>query len=159
MDCPPEPPLTAYRIADGRRRLFDGTGAALHGGRWSSPGTPVIYAAITYGGAMLEILVRTGIGRIPRHFHRIEIRIPKGIAIECLERRALPGWDGDDLKVPRGYGDAWLSEKRTSVLLVPSVVTRIEYNLLINPAHPEFHRVSASAPKFVVWDERLFART
>jgi RES domain-containing protein len=57
MDCRPDQPLTAYRIADGRHPLFDGTGAALFGARWNSPGKPVIYAASTYSGALVEILV------------------------------------------------------------------------------------------------------
>ena len=158
MDCPPDAPLVAYRIADGRHPLFDGTGAALYGARWNSPGRPVIYGATTYAGAMLEVLVHAGIGRVPRHFQWIEIAIPAGVARECPALDAVPGWDDDDGRVSRAFGDAWLAQTRTGVLFVPSVVTRYERNVLINPAHPDFSRIVASRPSPVVWDQRLFAR-
>src|ERR1017187_9056977 len=41
-------PLRAFRIADMRHAIFDGSGAMLHGARWTSPGRRVIYAAETY---------------------------------------------------------------------------------------------------------------
>jgi RES domain-containing protein len=158
MDCPPDIPLLAYRIADGRRPLFDGTGASLYGARWNSPGRPVIYAATTYAGAMLEVLVHAGINSVPRHTHWIEINIPPGVTRECLEPNAFPGWDDENCVVSRAFGDAWLSEQRSAALLVPSVVTRRERNLLINPAHPDFPRIVATAPSPVEWDQCLFTR-
>jgi RES domain-containing protein len=159
MDCPPDVPLLAYRIADGRHPLFDGTGASLYGARWNSPGRPVIYAATTYAGAMLEILVHAGIGSVPRHTQWIEIKIPAGVSRECPEPAAFPGWDDEDCLASRAFGDAWLSELRSAVLLVPSVVTRRERNLLINPAHPDFPLLVASAPLPVQWDRRLYTRS
>ena len=54
-------------------------------------------------------------------------------------------------------GDAWIREPRTAVLVVPSVVARREGNVLINPSHPDFAHIAASAPEAVVWDERLFS--
>jgi RES domain-containing protein len=158
MDCPPDIPLLAYRIADGRRPLFDGTGASLYGARWNSPGRPVIYAATTYAGAMLEVLVHAGINSVPRHTHWIEINIPPGVSRECPEPNAFPGWDDENCVVSRAFGDAWLSEQRSAALLVPSVVTRRERNLLINPAHPDFPQIVATAPSPVEWDQRLFTR-
>jgi len=158
MDCPPDTPLLAYRIADGRRPLFDGTGASLYGARWNSPGRPVIYAATTYAGAMLEVLVHAGINSVPRHTHWIEINIPPGVSRECPEPNAFPGWDDENCVVSRAFGDAWLSEQRSAALLAPSVVTRRERNLLINPAHPDFPRIVATAPSPVEWDQRLFTR-
>lgn len=158
MDCPPDTPLLAYRIADGRHPLFDGTGAFLYGARWNSPGRSVIYAATTYAGAMLEILVHAGIGSVPRHTQWIQINIPAGVSRECPELNCFPGWDDEDCVVSRAFGDAWLSEQRSAVLLVPSVVTRRERNLLINPAHVDFRHLLATDPLPVEWDRRLFAR-
>ena len=54
--------MIAYRIADARHPIFDGTGAMLRGGRWNSIGQRVIYAAESYAGAMLEILVHANLG-------------------------------------------------------------------------------------------------
>jgi hypothetical protein len=41
----------AFRIADMRHAISDGTGPMLYGARWNSPGRRVIYAAVTYAGA------------------------------------------------------------------------------------------------------------
>lgn len=107
---------------------------------------------------MLEVLARAGSGRVPRHFQWIAIAIPSGIPWERIEPEDLPGWDGDDGSVSRDTGDAWLREGRSALLFVPSVVTRWEFNVLINPGHSEFERIDASPPQAVVWDRRLFDR-
>lgn len=149
-------PLRAFRVADRRHPLFDGSGAALHGGRWNSPGRRVIYAAQTYAGALLETLVHANIGRIPKHQAWIEILVPADIAIEEIAPEEIPGWDAADLSSSRAYGDRWYDERRTAVLLVPSAVTRIERNILVNQEHPDFSRLSATEPQLVRWDARLF---
>ena len=69
-------PERAIRIADGRYPLVDGTGAFLQGARWNSPGRRVIYASESYAGALLETLVHSRIGKLPRHHMWIEIEIP-----------------------------------------------------------------------------------
>lgn len=68
------------------------------------------------------------------------------------------GWDHADLRVARAVGDAWVRERRTAVLMVPSVVARREGNVLLNPHHAEFKKIVAGSPEPVVWDARLFAR-
>jgi RES domain-containing protein len=149
-------PLRCYRIADRRRKIFDGHGAALTGGRWNSPGRRIIYAAETYAGAMLEVLVHANIGKLPKTHSWIEILIGKGLRIEEVLPAAIPGWDAPDQRASRRYGDRWYDEGRTAVLIVPSIVTRPERNIAINQEHPEFRRIRATVPKPVIWDERLF---
>ena len=46
---------------------------------------------------------------------------------------------------------------RSLILIVPSVVARIESNILINPEHPEFPKIETSLHQSVWWDKRLFA--
>jgi RES domain-containing protein len=107
---------------------------------------------------MLECLAHAGIGRVPRTHVAVEIAIAGTIAVERHEEGGLPaGWDHADLRVARTFGDAWLREQRTAVLIVPSVVARREGNVLINPQHRDFSNIIASAPEPVVWDDRLFA--
>jgi RES domain-containing protein len=151
--------MRAFRIADRRFPVFDGTGARLVGGRWNSPGRPVIYAAATFAGAVLEVLVHSNLGRVPKTHAVVEITIPDEISAETIAAAVLPGWDAEDQIVSRLYGDRWLEEKRTAVLLVPSVVTGgREHNVLLNPEHPEYKRIKAATPQEAVWDERLFQR-
>src|ERR1035441_563037 len=80
-------PLPAFRIADMRHPIFDGIGAMLHGARWNSPGRRVIYAAETYSGALLEILVHAS-GNVPKSQGYIEIQIPAALSIERVTPRS-----------------------------------------------------------------------
>jgi RES domain-containing protein len=151
-------PLRAYRIADRRHKIFDGAGAAIHGGRWNSPGRRVIYAAETYAGAMLEALAHANIGRLPKTHAWIEILIGKGVRIEEVNAADVPGWHASNQRASREYGDRWYDQGRTAVLVVPSLVVRPERNIAINQEHPDFSKIRASAPKPVIWDQRLFGR-
>ena len=150
--------MRIYRIADQRHPIWDGTGAALLGGRWNSPGHPVIYGSLSSACAMLEILAHASIGRIPDTQQIVIAEVPDEDAlIERHEPASLPeGWDAEDSGVARQRGDDWLAARRRLVLVVPSVVARLEFNAVVNPAHPEFSRVRVSAPEAVVWDRRLF---
>ena len=149
-------PLRAYRIADSRHPILDGTGAATLGGRWNSPGRRVVYASETYAGALLEKLAQANIGRVPNNQVYVEIEIPAGVAIEILDSAGLPGWDRTDQQTSRMYGDTWYDERRSAVLLVPSMITRVERNVVINESHPAFPEIKVSPPRPVIWDERLF---
>jgi RES domain-containing protein len=150
--------MLVYRIADGRFPIFDGQGAARNGGRWNSVGRPVIYAAETYSGAILEVLVHLNLGHMTKHQMAIEIRIPDHLKLEILKGTDLPDWDADDQLASRNYGDRWLEEMRTAVLFVPSKVTHgKEHNVLLNPNHPDFRKIISSEPLPVAFDQRLVA--
>ena len=151
-------PLRAYRIADRRHKIFDGRGAAFYGGRWNSPGRWIIYAAETYSGAMLEVLAHTNLGRLPKTHVWIEISIPRNVAIEEVDASQVPAWGAPTQRASRAFGDHWYDERRTAVLLVPSIVSRQERNVAINQEHPDFRKIRATAPKRVIWDHRLFGR-
>jgi len=155
MASPRSDPLRAFRVADMRHPIFDGTGAMLHGARWNSPGRRVIYASETYAGALLEILVH-GSGSVPRSQGHVEIEIPAGLSIEEVTSDSLPHWDSSSMETARTFGDRWYDQRRTPVLIVPSVVTRVERNILINQEHPDFARIRVSRPRPVRWDKRLW---
>lgn len=148
-------PLRAFRIGDMRHTVFDGAGAMLHGARWNSPGRRVVYASESYAGALLEILAHAS-GRVPRSHGYIEIEIPADLSIEEITPDDLPQWDSPSFQTARVFGDRWFDARRTPVLLVPSVATRIERNILLNQEHPDFARIRASQPLPVRWDERLW---
>jgi RES domain-containing protein len=150
-------PLRAFRIADMRHNIFDGSGAMFHGARWNSPGRRVIYGAETYAGALLEILVHAS-GSVPQSQGYVEIEIPSGLSIEEITQDDLPRWDAPSFEASRAFGDRWYDERRTPVLIVPSVVTRVERNVLINQEHPDFPMVRASQGVPVRWDARLWKK-
>jgi RES domain-containing protein len=149
--------LTAYRIGDpdGAYPIFDATGSRLSPGRWNSAASPVIYASEHYSTSMLEKLVRTS-GELPPNQHFIEITIPNGLSYEMVNPAHLAGWDADTPGASRTYGETWQTSRRSLLLLVPSVVARMEHNVLINPEHAEFPRITHSLHQPVWWDRRLF---
>jgi RES domain-containing protein len=149
--------MRIFRIADRRHPVWSGAGAMLMGGRFNSPGRPVIYGALNFAGAMLEVLVHARIGKVPKHHVWVEVDVPADVSVEQAELEDLPaGWDAPNAQVARRFGDQWIEEGRSALLVVPSVVARAERNVLVNPNHPEAARLVASAPQPVVWDQRLF---
>jgi RES domain-containing protein len=74
-----------------------------------------------------------------------------------LNAADLPDWHVEGAEPSRAYGEAWQQGKRSLILIVPSVVARIEKNILINPEHPEFPQIETSLHQPVWWDKRLFA--
>jgi RES domain-containing protein len=149
--------LSCFRIGDpsGAHPIFDATGSTIAPGRWNTAGSPVIYASERFSTALLEKLVH-GSGMLPPNQHFIEITIPRGLSYEVFSPPSLPGWDAIPAMVSTIFGESWCGEKRSLVLIVPSVVARMERNVLINPAHPEFRHVRSSLHQPVFWDRRLF---
>ena len=145
------------RIADSRHPIFDATGAMLHGGRWNSVGLRAIYAAETYAGALLEVLVHSNLSHPPKHHRVVRIEVPDELKVETVLISTVPGWDDEDMRASRAFGDRWHRESRSSILRVPSVITQgRENNIVCNPAHPDFGLIRASDAEVVFWDARLF---
>jgi RES domain-containing protein len=149
-----------FRIGDpgGKYPIFDATGSKIAPGRWNTATSPMIYSSQHYSTGMLEKLVH-GSGKLPPNQHYIEITIPNGLSHEMFDPASLPGWDSPVTTVSQGYGEKWQQDKRSLLLFVPSVVARVEKNVLINPEHPEFPKITTSLHQPVWWDSRLFGAT
>lgn len=129
----------------------------MFGARWNSPGRSIIYTADSFASAMLEKLVHLNINRLPASQSWVECPIPEDVSVEILDIRNVPGWDREDQRASRSYGDKWFDAKRSLVLAVPSIVTRGQsFNLLINQEHKEFRRLKPTKPRPIEWDQRLF---
>lgn len=150
--------LAAYRIGDpaGEHPIFDATGSTRFPGRWNTPASPMIYASEHYSTAMLEKLVH-GSGALPPNQHFVVITIPNGVSYEVCDGAKLPDWYLESATASKTYGEKWQQERRSALLVVPSVVARPERNFLLNPEHPEFSRIVCSLHRPVWWDRRLFA--
>jgi RES domain-containing protein len=147
----------AYRICSQRYPILDGTGAAMAGARWNSPGRPVIYTSEHYATTILEQLVHAGRLRVPPGHHGAVIEIPDDLRIATFHADEHRGWDAPDSSVSVAFGDAWLRDGAAPVLRVPSLPGQpVEWTLLINPLHAGFGRIRTRAPFAVRWDGRLF---
>lgn len=149
--------LVAFRIGDpdGAHPIYDSEGARLYPGRWNTPASPVIYTSEHYSTAMLEKLVHAN-NVLPPNQHYIRITIPNRTSYEVFQPAAYPGWDGKDEGICKEVGTAWYEERRTAILLVPSIPARLERNILINPQHPDASKLTHELPEPVWWDERLY---
>lgn len=149
--------LFAYRIGDleGRFPLYDAEGSRHHPGRWNTPASPMIYASEHYSTAMLEKLVHAS-ALLPPNQHFIRLTIPDGMSYETFQPAAHPGWDGRSEAICKAHGEAWHRERRSALLIVPSIPARVERNFLINPDHPDAARITHDLPEPVWWDDRLF---
>ncbi len=149
--------MRLFRIADCRHPVWDGTGAFLGGGRWNSPGRAVIFVSTSYACALLEVLVHSGIGRVPQTDGVVVADVPEEVAVHRLELTDLPAdWAAPDSAAARTLGDAWLDGLSSAVLLVPSAVAAFDWNALVNPLHPDAARIQVSPPVPVAWNARLF---
>ncbi|WP_299640722.1 RES domain-containing protein [uncultured Tateyamaria sp.] len=149
--------LTAYRIGDpkGEFPIWDDGGARLSSGRWHEAGAAVIYASQNYSTAMLEKLVHYQ-GEIPSGQHFIKISIPVGTSYEVVNSDFIEGWSTPDGEAARKFGRSWYAEKRSAILIVPSVVARMENNVVFNALHPDFKLITTGLETPIWWDERLF---
>ena len=150
-------PMSAYRIGDpdGMYPIWSGQGAKENAGRWNDVGLNVIYASQYYSTAMLEKLVHYS-GGMPGNQHYLEITVPAGISYEVVTPDTLPGWNNKNQLVSRAFGNAWYNESRSAVLIVPSIVARVENNFVLNASHPEFTKITTDLETPIWWDERLF---
>jgi RES domain-containing protein len=147
-----------FRLAKRRYPVYDGTGAALEGARWNSPGRILIYASEHYATAILEQLVHAGRTQLPGAHHAAAIEIPDDLPVEQFDPTTVTGWDAEESPTARAYGDRWHASGRTAVLIVPSIPGQpIERNFVINPAHPDAARIRVGPSFDVVWDGRLFS--
>ncbi len=151
--------MQVFRIARANRRHdLSGYGAFLVGGRWNLPGLALLYTAETRSLAMLEVLVHVPAGDLPDDMYLLTLEVPDELSRATVVPADLPpDWQRLTQPLPTAtLGHAWLQARRTLALRVPSVLVAQEYNLLLNPAHPEFARVNLAAePEPFFFDERL----
>lgn len=146
-----------YRIGDpkGTWPIYSPEGARRTAGRWNDVGDAVIYTTANYSTAMLEKLVYSS-GILPPNQHYIQITIPSGTSYEVFSEAHTPNWHAKNKRAARKFGHQWHKDRRSALLFVPSVVARMERNVLINHDHPEASSIIAGLEQPVWWDKRLF---
>ena len=134
-----------------------GEGARLYGGRWNSRGVRGVYASTSLALAAVETFVNLEPNLIPADLVSIEGEIPGALAIRRLELGALPrDWRESRDESLRRFGDEWIRTGESAALLAPSAAIRGEWNILLNPAHPEFPQIQFKSPEPFKFDARMF---
>ncbi len=136
-----------------------GIGAKNTGGRWNDVGVAMLYTSTNRSLACLETLVHMNAGGLPLNRYLVEIDVPDDIwmAAEVATARSLPvGWDAEPPgMVSITFGTAWVSQNRSAIVLVPSVIVPEEQNALVNPGHPDAGRITARKVRKWLYDPRL----
>lgn len=126
---------------------LDGEGARLWGGRWNSPGVPMVYTASSLALAALEVLVH-----LPPAMRRAGgLPAMVAIALDVPDAEISDAVLGAD---DRATGDVW-AQGGSLALRVPSRVIRHEMNVLINPRHPQIGLISVTLSEPFQFDDRL----
>lgn len=121
---------------------------------------PAIYTGTSFAVCLVEVLVHANRKAPPSAARCIEAVVPGDVSREVFDPAPHPGWDDPlDTSVARAFGEAWLRERRSALLLVPSVVTGgRDGNAVVNPGHPDAARISVGPETPVALDPRLFGR-
>lgn len=146
--------LTSQQFANS----LSGKGAAIKGARWNSVGVEVIYTAANRSLAMAEVAVHFTLATLPKNFMMVTIHIPDEIEILKLNNSQLPfNWNAfPHPQSTQQIGDQFIAENKFCVMQIPSVVTKGDYNILINPNHPLFESIQIIEVEQFPFDSRVF---
>lgn len=150
--------MNIYRIA---KRTFiqdlSGEGARLYGGRWNKRGSSVLYTASSRALATVEYLVHLPMAIAPKDLCIVELSIPEHIECQQINMADLPeDWMSHPAPLAlMDMGEAWLKSASTLLLKVPSAVVKNEWNILVNPKHPQFDQIQVGEIESYQFDKRL----
>jgi len=154
--------MKVYRIAKTKYlRDLTGSGSRLYGGRWNFKGTGLIYTSETRALATVELLVHLHLSMVPQNLSIGTIEIPDHIIPEHISTADLPpGWRNYPAPLQCAeIGTRRALSNESLLLRVPSAVVEHEFNILINPSHPDIRYVSISHIEDYKFDDRLLHST
>ncbi|MCH9674306.1 MAG: RES family NAD+ phosphorylase [Gammaproteobacteria bacterium] len=145
--------LTLAKYVD---NAFSGEGSRRVGGRWTPAGYPAVYTARSIALTVLETLVHVDSAIMPKHLV-IRVDVPESTNITSFTTRELPN-DWRETPAPTALqqiGRDWLDAGESALLQIPSVVVPQENNVIINPLHPDFKKLTIGQPDSFSIDARL----
>lgn len=142
--------MRLWRLSRRPFATLDGRGAERYGGRWNRPGRAMVYAAVDAALAVLEVRVHLDLPfeLLPDDYVLAELDTGNA----SVEEGPMPA----EAEKCAEFGDRWLRERRTTLLLVPSVIVPQSNNVLINPQHPASGQVQVERLHRWRFDSRLF---
>lgn len=117
-----------------------GTGAALYGDRWNFKGVPLLYTSASTSLTILEYLAHNLHLIRTTELSLLKLQLPHKSQVEPIRPSQLPN-DWQNLTyIPQGtqkIGNQFIENQKSYGLQVPSAVVPNEFNILLNPAHPD----------------------
>jgi len=136
------------------RNAFDGEGAYLFGGRWTTPGTRLSYTSEHQSLAMLEYFVH--LDDPPTDLVLAIAEVPEDLSRERVATGDLPSNCRSSPAPPQlaAIGDEFARERKNCLLFVPSILAPQENNCLLNPEHADFKKISMVEIEPLSYDSR-----
>ena len=149
---------SAWRIVKKKHagHAFNGDGARLFGGRWTSIGRRTVYVSSTVALATLEMAVHLDSMSPLPSYSLFKVEFPAEL-VTTLDLGSLPAnWMEFPAPIAlAALGDEWLDTERSAVLKVPSAVVGVEFNYLLNPSHADFALIRVGSEQPYRIDPRL----
>lgn len=125
--------ITVYRVVEESQRdkPFGAGGDAA--GRWTSAGTPAVYAALSPATALLEFLVHCE-GAPPEAAYLAKGQLPRN-RVSVLQGYPSTWRERPYRREVQQAGDAWSSSHQSLAAQVPSALCEETSNVMVNPEH------------------------
>jgi RES domain-containing protein len=152
---------SAWRIVRASRAhtAFTGEGPWRYGGRWNSPGVRVVYVSEHQSTAALEVFANRVPFILDEEYKAFHLEWPDHLT-ETFPVAKLPAdWrrsppPSEAMKI----GNRWVREQRSAILALPSALSPVDTNFLLNPEHPGFKQIRIAPPVDYDFDPRLLNR-
>jgi RES domain-containing protein len=150
--------MIVYRITKKEHSALDGMGGLYGPGRWHKKGNLVIYTSEHASLAAWEKIVHvTSFENLPKNLLLVKIELPDGIEIQSVPQKVLvKGWASFPFALETiDYGASFLQKKEHLALKVPSVIIPDEFNIILNPLHPDIRNCKVVSTIPFVFDQRV----
>ena len=150
--------MLVYRIVKKEHAALDGLGGLFGPGRWHKKGNRVIYTSEHASLAAWEKIVHVAsFENLPANLLLVKIEIPDDIEIQRVPKEVLvKGWDSFPFASETvNYGSSFLRNGEHLALKVPSVIIPDEYNIILNPLHPDIKACKVISKLLFIFDSRV----
>ncbi len=134
---------------------FSGNGSLLVPGRWHD-GARMVYTATSIALASVEVFVNINRFAEPLDLVLMEANLPVHLLPEELQDGTLPSAWREEIKLTQAIGMEWFASRRSVALRVPSAAVMGDWNVLLNPEHPDFAQITMANPQPFRFDTRMF---
>lgn len=152
--------MRVWRLCGARfsQAALAGQGGLYAARRWNEKGYLVVYTATSRALAAVEYFVNLEPNQAPGNLLMAEADVPDSLVAK-LDFADLPkNWFTLNNRECRRIGTEWLQSRRSAALLVPSVPIRGDWNLILNPAQPDFRRIKLIESIPFLYDQRMFRK-
>ena len=139
------------------RHALAGRGGLEADGRWNTAGQRIVYFSSSEALAVLEVRVHLGTVVPADVYALVTIELPRP-GLQMLARTQWPRrWDAVPfVAATQQLGEQWLVNSFSLALRVPSVHSRSDFNVLLNPSRPDANRMRILSRARYEFDGRLF---